>query len=65
MNAFVETLRSGQKPRITGEDGRAAIEMTQAARLSAETGRAVDLPLERSAATASASARAQTRPTAL
>ena len=30
---------------ITGEDGRAAIEMTQAARLSAKTGRAIDLPL--------------------
>ena len=31
--------------RVTGEDGREAIEMTQAAKLSAQTGRAVDLPL--------------------
>ena len=60
VNAFVETLRSGQKPKITGEDGRAAIEMTQAARLSAETGQAVDLPLtgtQRTAGSARATAR--------
>jgi hypothetical protein len=38
-------LRAGEPPRITGEDGRAAIEMTQAAKRSAQTGRAVDLPL--------------------
>ena len=45
VNAFVEDLRSGRPPKVTGEDGRKAIEMTQAARLSAETGRAIDLPL--------------------
>ena len=38
-------MRAGRPPRITGEDGRAAIEMTQAARLSAKTGRAINLPL--------------------
>ena len=42
---FVASLRAGEPPRITGEDGRAAIEMTQAAKRSAQTGRAVDLPL--------------------
>ncbi len=42
---FIESLRSEEPPRITGEDGRAAIEMTQAAKLSAQTGRVVDLPL--------------------
>ena len=42
---LIASLRAGERPRITGEDGRAAIEMTQAAKLSAETGRAVDLPL--------------------
>jgi len=42
---FIASLRSGAPPRITGDDGRAAIEMTQAAKLSAQTGRAVDLPL--------------------
>jgi predicted dehydrogenase len=57
VNGFVESLRSGQKPKITGEDGRAAIEMTQAARLSAETGQAIELPLTGSQRTA-ASARA-------
>ena len=42
---FIESVRTGAPPAITGEDGRAAIEMTQAAKLSAQTGRAVDLPL--------------------
>ena len=42
---FIESVRTGERPAITGEDGRAAIEMTQAAKLSAQTGRAVDLPL--------------------
>ena len=42
---FIGSLRAGEPPAITGEDGRAAIEMTQAAKLSAQTGRAVDLPL--------------------
>lgn len=45
LDDFIASLRSGEPPRITGEDGRAAIEMTQAAKLSARTGRAVDLPL--------------------
>ena len=42
---FIGSVRAGEPPRITGEDGRAAIEMTQAAKRSAQTGRAVDLPL--------------------
>ena len=42
---FIASVRAGTTPAITGADGRAAIEMTQAARLSARTGRAVDLPL--------------------
>ncbi|MEP6637742.1 MAG: Gfo/Idh/MocA family oxidoreductase [Chloroflexota bacterium] len=46
---FIGSLRAGERPRITGEDGRAAIEMTQAAKLSAQTGRAVELPLARPA----------------
>ena len=44
---FIESVRTGERPAITGEDGRAAIEMTQAAKLSAQTGRAVDLPARR------------------
>ena len=43
---FIEDVGSGRAPRITGADGRDAIEMTQAARLSAKTGRAIDLPLK-------------------
>jgi predicted dehydrogenase len=42
---FIASVRAGRPPTITGEDGRAAIEMTQAARQSARTGRAVDIPL--------------------
>ncbi len=45
LDDFIAALRDGHEPAITGEDGRAAIEMTQAAKLSAQTGRAVDLPL--------------------
>jgi predicted dehydrogenase len=45
IDDFIATLRAGATPTITGADGRAAIEMTQAAKLSARTGRAVDLPL--------------------
>jgi predicted dehydrogenase len=42
---FIASLRTGERPSITGEDGRAAIEMTQAAKQSARTGKAVDIPL--------------------
>jgi myo-inositol 2-dehydrogenase/D-chiro-inositol 1-dehydrogenase/scyllo-inositol 2-dehydrogenase (NAD+) len=42
---FIDAVLAGRSPRITGEDGRKAIEMTQAARLSAKTGRAINLPM--------------------
>ena len=45
VQQFTEDLVAGRSPRITGEDGRAAIEMAQGATLSARTGRAVDFPL--------------------
>jgi predicted dehydrogenase len=45
LDDFIAALQNGRAPQITGEDGRAAIEMTQAAKLSAQTGRAVELPL--------------------
>ena len=45
LDNFIAAVRSGGVPDITGIDGRAAIEMTQAARLSAQTGRAIDIPL--------------------
>jgi myo-inositol 2-dehydrogenase/D-chiro-inositol 1-dehydrogenase/scyllo-inositol 2-dehydrogenase (NAD+) len=45
VNDFIDALLAGRPPRVTGDDGRKAIEMTQAARLSARTGRAISLPL--------------------
>jgi len=45
VEEFAIALQTGGAPAISGADGRAAIEMTQAARLSARTGRAVEFPL--------------------
>ena len=45
VQRFTEDLLAGRPPRITGEDGRAAIEMAQGATISAQTGRVVDFPL--------------------
>ncbi|MEO6207731.1 MAG: Gfo/Idh/MocA family oxidoreductase [Candidatus Limnocylindrales bacterium] len=42
---FIDAVVSNRPPRITGEDGRAAIEMAQAATLSAKTHRAIEFPL--------------------
>jgi predicted dehydrogenase len=47
VQGFIDALRDGREPAITGEDGRAAVEMAQAAIESAETGQVVGLPLER------------------
>jgi predicted dehydrogenase len=44
---FVDCLREGRPPAVTGEDGRAAIEMVEAANLSSLTGGVVSLPLPR------------------
>ncbi len=38
---FIAALRSGDQPRLTGEDGRDILRFTLAAQLSAELGRAV------------------------
>ena len=46
---FVDCLRYGRPPAVSGEDGRAAIEMIEATHLSHRTGAAVELPLPRSA----------------
>ena len=45
VQAFIGALSGGYEPRVSAADGRAAIEMTQAASLSAATGRAIHLPL--------------------
>jgi predicted dehydrogenase len=42
---FIDALVEGRPPQVTGEDGRKAIEMTQAATLSARTHRAIEFPL--------------------
>ena len=44
---FVDSLRSGKPPPVSGEEGRAAIEMVQATHLSSLAGTAVNLPLPR------------------
>ncbi len=49
VEELVVALRAGQPPRVSGEDGRAAIAMTQAAKESAQTGQAVDFPLSSAA----------------
>jgi predicted dehydrogenase len=42
---FLDCIREGRPPVVTGADGRAAVELCQAALLSGRTGRAVELPL--------------------
>ena len=42
---IINALQGGYEPRVTAADGRAAIEMTEAASRSAATGRAINLPL--------------------
>ncbi len=41
---IVDCVRGGQEPRVTGEDGRAVLEMLYAAYASARTGQKVPLP---------------------
>jgi myo-inositol 2-dehydrogenase/D-chiro-inositol 1-dehydrogenase len=41
----IDSLAQGRAPSVSGQDGRAAIEMAQAASRSAATGEAVTLPL--------------------
>jgi predicted dehydrogenase len=49
VQQFAEDVLAGRTPKITGEDGRAAIEMSQAATLSAKTHQAIALPLRAAA----------------
>lgn len=50
VQGFIDALKDGRQPPITGEDGRAAVEMAEAAILAAATGQVVTLPLARVAA---------------
>jgi predicted dehydrogenase len=45
VQEFIDAVLAGRSPHVTGADGRAAIEMAQAATLSARTHRVVELPL--------------------
>ena len=46
--AFVDDVLDGREPTVSGEVGRAAVEIVEAAWRSSETGQAVELPLPRS-----------------
>ncbi len=45
VQLFVDDVLGNRPPSVPGSEGRAAVEIVQAARLSSETGNAVDLPL--------------------
>jgi predicted dehydrogenase len=45
MQAFIDCIRDGLPPLVTGADGRAAVELCQAALISARSGQTVALPL--------------------
>jgi myo-inositol 2-dehydrogenase/D-chiro-inositol 1-dehydrogenase len=45
VQEFVSSILEDRQPGVTGEHGRAAVEICQACLISAHTGRAVDLPL--------------------
>lgn len=46
LSHFIECIREDKTPAVTGEDGRAVLEMIYAAYISAGTGKKVKLPLE-------------------
>ena len=46
LSHFISCVREDKTPVVTGEDGRAVLEMIYAAYMSAKTGSRVDLPLE-------------------
>jgi predicted dehydrogenase len=45
LQDFLDAIRAGHQPLATGEDGRAAVEIVEAALRSSRTGEAVRLPL--------------------
>lgn len=47
LQDFLDAVREGRPPLATGEDGRAAVEIVEAAHRSSRTGEAVRLPLAR------------------
>ena len=45
IQGFIDSLHEGTKPVVGGQEGRAAVEICEACLRSAESGRAIDLPL--------------------
>jgi predicted dehydrogenase len=45
VQAFIDDILDHRPPTVSGEEGRAAVEILDAARMSSATGQAVDLPL--------------------
>ncbi|MGC8597614.1 MAG: Gfo/Idh/MocA family oxidoreductase [Thermocladium sp.] len=45
IRAFIDSVRNDKQPLVTAEDGKAALEIALAARLSMQNKKAVDLPL--------------------
>lgn len=45
IQAFVDDVLDGRAPAVPGSEGRAAVEVVQAGRLSSESGKSIDLPL--------------------
>jgi UDP-N-acetyl-2-amino-2-deoxyglucuronate dehydrogenase len=46
VQEFIDSLREGRPPAVTGEDGRAAVELCEACVRSARSGQPVRLPLD-------------------
>ena len=46
LEHFIRCIEGSDKPMVDASDGRAVVEMAEAARLSSEQGRVVNFPLE-------------------
>lgn len=44
VQSFIDDVLDQRPPTVPGSEGRAAVEVVQAARISSATGRSVDLP---------------------
>jgi predicted dehydrogenase len=45
IQTFIDDVQDGRPPTVSGAEGRAAVEIVEAARRSSETGQAIELPL--------------------
>ena len=50
LKHFINCVRTGETPKVTGEDGKAVLEILHAAYASASIGKRIDFPFESSAA---------------